>query len=79
MTKGGQQLKELLRKRGRTIEWVAEGINVSPQTITRWTDNAPIGKLYAISRYADIPITEIIECFNPDRESPAIDDRAEEN
>ena len=66
MSNGGKDLKELLKRNGRTVEWVAQGIDVSPQTITRWTDNAPIGKLYAIAKYAQIDIHEIIECFNPD-------------
>jgi transcriptional regulator with XRE-family HTH domain len=68
MSNGGKHLKELIKSTGRTLEWVAEAINVSPQTITRWTNNAPIGKLYEISKVAGIPILEIIECFNPDRD-----------
>jgi transcriptional regulator with XRE-family HTH domain len=78
MSNGGKRLKELLKKHGRTVEWVAEAINVNPQTITRWTDNAPIGKLYAIARHAQIDIHEIIECFNPDRDEPIPADRMED-
>ena len=68
-------MKELLRKHGRTVEWVAEGIDINPQTITRWTDNAPIGRLFAIAKYTNIDIHEIIECFNPDRNELIPDDR----
>lgn len=75
MTYGGKGLKELLRKHGRTVNWVAAGIDIDPQTITRWTDNAPIGRLYEISKYAGIDIHEIIECFNPDRIELTPDDR----
>jgi hypothetical protein len=66
MSNGGKELKELIRKRGFILKVVAEAIDVDPQTMTRWTDNAPIGKLFGISEFTSIPITDIIECFKPE-------------
>jgi transcriptional regulator with XRE-family HTH domain len=63
---GGKRLNELIRERGFRISAVAEAIDVDRQTISRWTDNAPIGKLFGISEFTSIPITEVIECFKPD-------------
>jgi hypothetical protein len=74
MSNGGKRLNELIRRRGFRLGAVAEAIDVvggaSPmenrQTISRWTDNAPIGKLFGISEFTSIPITEVIECFKPE-------------
>jgi hypothetical protein len=57
-------LKELIRKRGFILKAVAEEIDVDPQTMTRWTDNAPIGKLIKLSRFTGIPILDAIRCFD---------------
>jgi hypothetical protein len=66
MSNGGKRLKELIRQRGFRLGAVAEAIAVNPNTMTRWTDNAPIGKLFGISEFTSIPITDIIECFKPE-------------
>ncbi len=66
MSNGGKRLKELIRQRGFRLGAVAEAIAVNPNTMTRWTDNAPIGKLFGISEFTSIPITEVIECFKPE-------------
>ena len=68
-------MNELIRKRGFRLGAVADAIGVSKNTINRWDGNAPIEKLIRISDFCDIPITEIIDCFRPDRESSTIDDR----
>lgn len=59
-------MNELIRRRGFRLAAVASAIDVDRQTISRWTDNAPIGKLFGISEFTSIPITEVIECFKPD-------------
>jgi transcriptional regulator with XRE-family HTH domain len=64
MSNGGKRLKELIRKRGFILKAVAEAIDVDPQTMTRWTDNAPIGKLIKLSRFTGIPILDAIDCFD---------------
>jgi transcriptional regulator with XRE-family HTH domain len=64
MDNGGKRLKDLIRKRGFILKAVAEAIDVDPQTMTRWTDNAPIGKLIKLSRFTGIPILEVIGCFD---------------
>ncbi len=69
MSSGGKRLKELIRKRGFILKAVAEAIDVDPQTMTRWTDNAPIGKLIKLSRFTGIPILEVISCFDIEDES----------
>ncbi len=81
MSNGGKRLNELIRQRGFRLGAVAEAIDVDPSTMSRWTDNAPIGKLIKISDFTHIPIIEIIECFRPDRDQPTQDDRSggEEN
>ena len=61
-----QRLNELIRQRGFRISAVAEEIGINRVTIGAWTDNAPIGKLFGISEFTSIPITEVIECFKPD-------------
>jgi|GEM_PF-3510270 len=66
MSNGGKRLNELIRRRGFRLAAVASAIDVDRQTISRWTDNAPIGKLFGISEFTSIPITEVIECFKPD-------------
>jgi transcriptional regulator with XRE-family HTH domain len=78
MSNGGKRLNELIRKRGFRLGAVAEAIGVGKNTISGWTDNAPIGKLFLISNFTGIPILDVIECFNPDR-STATDDRLDEN
>jgi transcriptional regulator with XRE-family HTH domain len=69
MSNGGKRLKELIRKRGFVLKAVASAIDVDPQTMTRWTDNAPIGKLIKLSRFTGIPILEAISCFDIEEES----------
>jgi transcriptional regulator with XRE-family HTH domain len=66
MSKGGKRLNELIRKRGFLINAVAEAIGVNQNTMTRWTDNAPIGKLVRISRFTGIPLDEIVGCLVDD-------------
>lgn len=61
-------MNELLKSRGFKLGAVAEAIGVNRVTIGAWTDNAPIGKLFRISNFTGIPMIEVIECFNPDRE-----------
>lgn len=63
MSNGGKRLKELIKSRGYRLGAVAEAIGVAPHTMTRWTDNAPIGKLIMVSDFTHIPILEIIDCF----------------
>ena len=74
-------MKELILSRGFRYGAVAEAIGVAPHTMTRWTDNAPIGKLLRISRFTGIDILELISCFDTDPSQPAQDDRTggEEN
>jgi transcriptional regulator with XRE-family HTH domain len=69
MGNGGKRLKDLIRKRGFILKAVAEAIDVEPQTMTRWTDNAPIGKLIKLSKFTGIPILEVISCFDLEDES----------
>jgi transcriptional regulator with XRE-family HTH domain len=70
MTTGGKRLNELIKKRGFRLGAVAEAIGVSKNTINRWDENAPIGKLFGIADFTGIPFMEIAECFRPDRDSP---------
>jgi transcriptional regulator with XRE-family HTH domain len=65
MSNGGKRLNELIRKRGFTMKAVNEAIGVGKNTISTWTDTAPIGKLAEISEYADIPFREVLRCFLP--------------
>jgi predicted transcriptional regulator len=69
MSNGGKELNELIRKRGFRLSAVASAIDVDRQTISRWTDNAPIGKLIKLSRFTGIPILEVIGCFDIEDES----------
>jgi transcriptional regulator with XRE-family HTH domain len=69
VSNGGKRLKELIKKRGFVLKAVAEAIDVAPQTMTRWTNNAPIGKLIELSDFTGIPLIEVVESFRPDRES----------
>jgi predicted transcriptional regulator len=64
MSSGGKELNELIRRRGFRLSAVASAIDVDRQTISRWTDNAPIGKLIKLSRFTGIPILEVISCFD---------------
>jgi transcriptional regulator with XRE-family HTH domain len=68
MSNGGQRLKELLARERYTLKEVAEAIGLRRETLSVWTTTAPIDKLYAIAKYTNIDIHEIIECFNPDRD-----------
>jgi hypothetical protein len=68
MINGGKRLNELIKKRGFRLGAVAEAIGVHRDTIGAWTDNAPIGKLFLISKFTRIPFEEIADCFNPDRD-----------
>ncbi len=78
MTTGGKRLNELIKKRGFRLGAVAEAIGVSKNTINRWDENAPIGKLFGISDFTGIPILEVIECFRPTR-SPQTHDPIDNN
>ncbi|WP_309742219.1 MULTISPECIES: helix-turn-helix transcriptional regulator [unclassified Chamaesiphon] len=62
-------MNELIRRRGFRLSAVASAIDVDRQTISRWTDNAPIGKLIKLSRFTGIPILEVISCFDTEDES----------
>jgi predicted transcriptional regulator len=81
MSNGGKRLNELIRKRGFRLGAVAEAIGISSRAMQNWTNTAPIDKLFKISRFTGIPITEVIECFNPDPSQAIQDDRTggEEN
>jgi hypothetical protein len=63
MSNGGKRLKELIRQRGFRLGAVAEAIAVNPNTIVRWTNNAPIGKLIELSDFTGIPLMEVVESF----------------
>lgn len=65
MSNGGKRLNELIRKYGFRVGAVAEAIGVGKNTISGWGENAPIGKLYKVSAFTHIPISEVIECFKP--------------
>jgi predicted transcriptional regulator len=78
MTTGGKRLNELIKKRGFRLGAVAEAIGVSKNTINRWDENAPIGKLFGISDFTGIPIIEVIECFRPNR-SPQTQEPIDQN
>ena len=69
MSNGGKELNELIRRRGFRLSAVASAIDVDRQTISRWTDNAPIGKLIKLSRFTGIPILDVISCFDIEEES----------
>jgi transcriptional regulator with XRE-family HTH domain len=74
MSNGGNRLNELIKKRGFRLNAVADAIGVNQNTMTRWTGNAPIEKLFRISNFTGIPIADVIECFNPDRDSQTQDE-----
>jgi hypothetical protein len=42
---------------------VAEAIGVGKNTISSWTDNAPIGKLIKLSDFTGISMVDIVDCF----------------
>jgi transcriptional regulator with XRE-family HTH domain len=69
MSNGGKRLKDLIKKRGYRLGAVAEAIGVAPHTMTRWTDNAPIGKLIRVSDFTGIPLIEVVESFRSQPES----------
>jgi transcriptional regulator with XRE-family HTH domain len=75
MSTGGKRLNELLKKHGVKVGFVAEGIGVSKNTINRWDDNAPIGKLVEISEVARIPLRDVLRCFIPDIDRLIPDDQ----
>ena len=66
MSKGGKQLRELIRARGFRLGAVADAIDVTYETMRTWKHTAPIDKLIKISEYCDIDIIQIIHCFRPD-------------
>jgi predicted transcriptional regulator len=63
MSNGGRRLNELIKKYGFRLGFVSEAIGVGKNTISGWTDNAPIGKLIRVSDVTGIPILEVIDCF----------------
>lgn len=73
MSNGGKRLREIITRERFTVTEVAEAIGVSRETLYAWKHTAPIDKLYAIAKYINRPIAEIIECFNPDRDAQASD------
>jgi transcriptional regulator with XRE-family HTH domain len=73
MSNGGTRLRELLKEERFDVVDVARAIGVRSSTIYRWTDTAPIDKLYAIAKYTKISFDRIANCYNPDRSDPAND------
>lgn len=71
-------MRELIKERGYTLVSVARAIDVSYETMRTWNHTAPIDKLFGISGFTGIPILEIIECFNPDRDELIPADRGED-
>ena len=63
MSNKGKGLNELVKKRGFRLGAVAEAIGVNQNTMTRWTDNAPIGKLVKLSKFTGIPLMDVINCL----------------
>ena len=63
MSNKGKSLNQLIKKRGFRLGAVAEAIGINQNTMTRWTDNAPIGKLVKLSKFTGISIDEIIHCL----------------
>lgn len=71
MSNSGKGLNELIRKRGFRLGAVAEAIGVNQNTVTRWTDNAPIGKLVKLSKFTGIPLMDVINCLVIEDDSAA--------
>lgn len=62
--KFGKFLKELRNEKGMTQEQIAEQLNVSGRTVSRWEtgSNMPdIGMLVELAEFFDVSITEIID------------------
>ena len=64
LTATGAHLKELLEKRGVTVQDIQEAMGLaSPQAVYRWLrgSNMPsVDNLYALSRFLDVPINNVI-------------------
>jgi transcriptional regulator with XRE-family HTH domain len=73
MSNGGTRLRELLKEERFDVVDVARAIGVRSSTIYRWTDTAPIDKLFAIAKYTKISFDRIADCYNPDRTDPTSD------
>jgi transcriptional regulator with XRE-family HTH domain len=65
MSNGGKRLKELLKKHGYTVEYVAGGIGITSRAIRGWKDTAPLDRLFEISDLTHIPVIDLVECFRP--------------
>ena len=64
LTATGAHLKELLEKRGVTVQDIQEAMGLaSPQAVYRWLrgSNMPsVDNLYALSRFLDVPMNNVI-------------------
>ena len=64
LTATGAHLKELLEKRGVTVQDIQEAMGLaSPQVVYRWLrgSNMPsVDNLYALSRFLDVPMNNVI-------------------
>ena len=64
LTATGAHLKELLEKRGVTVQDIQEAMGLaSPQAVYRWLrgSNMPsVDNLYALSRSLDVPMNNVI-------------------
>ena len=64
LTATGAHLKELLEKRGVTVQDIQEAMGLaSPQAVYRWLrgSNMPsVDNLYALSRFLDAPMDNVI-------------------
>ena len=64
LTATGAHLKELLEKRGVTVQDIQEAMGLaSPQAVYRWLrgSNMPsVDNLYALSRFLDGPMNNVI-------------------
>ena len=64
LTATGAHLKELLEKRGVTVQDIQEAMGLaSPQAVYRWLrgSNMPsVDNLYALSRFLDVPMDNVI-------------------
>ena len=64
LTATGAHLKELLEKRGVTVQDIQEAMGLaSPQAVYRWLrgSNMPsVDNLYALGRFLDVPMNNVI-------------------
>lgn len=64
LTATGAHLKELLEERGVTVQDIQEAMGLaSPQAVYRWLrgSNMPsVDNLYALSRFLDVPMDNVI-------------------